>query len=312
MKTKYNFNTTYCSRKFISMIMLVIVFFSGCENNVLLPKVESDKTNNLEKLVPNVRMQISYNQNEMVFSPFWPDDMVESKSKLNSSDSQFLVDYDNTHVKIAIDEDGYLHKKSIYIEGNSEMHMPEDLYQSLSDIMPSPPEDYDPIVGYEVMNGVMKHYTQSGEVVMENPIDIEKMRIDPELLDSLISNQSDTSVSGRISRNLKILENNEVNFNQLTDKHVLVSERISNSTDSNFEGEYQELFDLSIGKAIRTATKNSSGQYLSYNQMSYKIINNFPILEHSDLIQFGYRNNEWSIINRTVLNRTNIELHLID
>ena len=296
----------------IAILSCCFILNAACQNKGVSTGLDENDENkeSFEAIVPNVKLQVSYNEKTMSFSPLWPDDIVASKSKLNS-DSEFLVGYDNTFETVAFNEEGYMFLESIYIEGDSEMHMPEDLYNEIKHKMPAPGSDHDPIVGHRMGNGVLTYYTKSGAEADQIPIDMERIRIEPELLEQILSSESDTSTSSKVARNLEILKNQNVLFKEVGNTHVLLSEQqIDDASSENLE--YQELIDLRIGRPIRIAVKNSQGNYESFTQLGYKMFNNYPVVENTEHLQFGFRNGEWTQLRRTVTNRSNITVNIIN
>ena len=303
---------TYKIKKSIAFISVLscALLAQGCENKSITSELGEVGETDIAQLAPNVRVQMSYDQKQMSFTPFWPSDVVASKAKQVSGNTEFMVGYENTHEIVAFDEQGYVYTKSKYLEGNADVHMPQDLYDEVKDNMPAPASDYNPIAGYEVGNGTLTYYAESGEIISQHDMDMERTRLAPDLLQELIESRSETSVDKKIEKNKEALKKLGLNFREVSNTHILLSQQVEADGASSSIAEYQELIDLRIGRPVRTAIKNAEGLYESFTQLSYKVVDGFPVVENTEEVKFGMHDGEWTTLRRTITNRSNIKLRI--
>ena len=255
MKTKYKtkfLREVYDLSK--GSIMACFVFLIGCTNSPFEISDNSSNNSSNEILDPAISMQISYNQKSAVYTPFWPDDIVAgTKGKQTSEDVELLIDYDHTSEKIIIDRDRFMIFEVEYLEGTRSQAMPDNLYNEVQMEMPNREAGKDVIKIITDKDGIHYFYKDgSQETVTQEETD---MRLDEETYEywlQLASNNTDTTTSSRIARNLQMLEESGVNFNLLGSSTAYFE--IQPTTDDPKTGLIRQKMDL----------KNRPSNYVFY------------------------------------------------
>lgn len=305
MKSK---DKTKCLREVYDLlkgsIMVCFVFLIGCTNS---PFDISDNSSN-EILDPTISVQISYNQKSAVYTPFWPDDIVAgTKGKQISGDVELLIDYDNTSEKIIIDKDRFMTFEVEYIEGTRSQAMPDDLYNDVQMEMPNRETNKDVIKIITDKDGIHYFYKDgSQETVTQEETD---MRLDEETYEywlQLASNDTDTTTSSRIARNLQMLEESGVNFNLLGSSTAYFE--IQPTIDDPKTGLIRQKMDLKTGQIIMSSTQLPDGRYESVELMNYKVESNIPVMANSETYVFSSIQGEWQATQKHVVNRENIKV----
>jgi len=258
---------------------------------------------------PNISFQISYDQKSMVFTPFWPGDVVAGfKAKSSSEDTELLIDYDHTREYLAFDQDKNMHFQIDYLEGTSSQGMPDDLYSEVKDEMPNRSDDKQ-VVSTQISAGLITYKYSDGTVVSEN-LDASELAINDETYEywrSLFENKQDTSTSAKIAQNLEDLKQSGISFRQL-DGSTVYFELQPDADEQPDIGRIRQKIDLRTGEVVMSASQFKDGRYESVSYMNYKLVGNIPVLQNSETYVFGSHQGEWQAIQKHVINRENISI----
>ena len=270
-----------------------------------------DLSQNTEDLLnPNISFQISYDQKSMVFTPFWPEDVVAGfKAKSLSEDTEMLIDYDHTREYVAFDQDKNMHLQINYLEGTRSQGMPDDLYSEVKAEMPNRSDDKQ-VVSTRVGQGLITYVYSDGTEISEN-LD-NNLIIDDEAYEywrSLYENRQDTSASAKIAQNLEELRQSGISFNQLDGSTVYFELQPDADADEQPDiGRIRQKMDLTTGDILMSATQFKDGRYESVSYMSYKLVRNISVLQNSETYVFGSHQGEWQAVQKHVINRENISI----
>lgn len=311
MKSHYEYylDLRVVPRTIATGLFLTILITIGCsEMNQIDPISELSETDP-GLILPNVSLQISYDQKSMVFTPYWPEDMTaELRVKQSSEDAELLIDYDHTKEIMAIDGERNLHFEIEYLEGSNSQGMPDDLFNDVKLEMPNREGEED-IIKTTIGNGELI-YTYKDGSQSSFPIDQSELQITQEAYDywyDLAKLESDTSVEARISRSLMELNNSGIQFNRLDNSTVYFELKPEDSEQDDIAVIKQKL-DLKTGQVIMSASQFSDGRYESVSYMNYKTIGNMSVLSNSETYVFGSYNGLWQATQKHVVNRDNIQI----
>ncbi len=310
MNTLFKCNTITGGRKSLSVIGLLLcglLVLSSCSKPSSVNS-ELDLSHNTDDLLnPNISFQISYDQKSMVFTPFWPEDVVAGfKSKSVSEDTEMLIDYDHTREYVAFDQDRNMILQVDYLEGTRSQGMPDDLYSEVKTDMPDRSDDKQ-VVSTRVGNGLITYVYSDGTETSES---LDKMVIDDEAYEywrSLYENRQDTSASAKIAQNLEELRQSGISFKQL-DGSTVYFELQPDGDEQPDIGQIRQKMDLKTGDIVMSATQFKDGRYESVSYMSYKLVRNISVLQNSETYVFGSYNGEWQAVQKHVINRENISI----
>src|SRR5690554_1951249 len=117
--TKIVKSTTLLS---ISFMLLL----SACKNgNPSLVKADEGVNFSDELLAPNIRYQLSYDEELIIYSKVWPEDITSGLYKQsNTADLELVMDYEAKSQKLGFDEEGNFIITYEYRDGNEEINMP--------------------------------------------------------------------------------------------------------------------------------------------------------------------------------------------
>ncbi|MBO6572953.1 MAG: hypothetical protein JJ958_10975 [Balneola sp.] len=312
MNIIFKCNTTIRGRKSLSVTTLLVcglLVLSSCSKPSSVNS-DLDLSQNTDDLLnPNISFQISYDQKSMVFTPFWPGDVVAGfKAKSSSEDTEMLIDYDYTKEYVAIDQDKNMHFQIDYLEGTSSQGIPDDLYSEVKDEMPNRSDDKQ-VISTQISNGLITYQYSDGTQLSEN-IDPSELAITEEAYEywrSLFENKQDTSASAKISKNLNALKQSGISFQQL-DGSTVYFELQPGADERPDIGRIRQKMDLETGDILMSVTQFKDGRYESVSYMNYKLVGNISVLQNSETYVFGPHQGEWQAVQKHVINRENISI----
>lgn len=292
-----------------SLLICSLLVLSSCSKP---PNVNSelDLSQNTDDLLnPNISFQISYDQKNMVFTPFWPEDVVAGfKSKSVSGDTEMLIDYDHTREYVAFDQDKNMLLQVDYLEGTRSQGMPDDLYSEVKADIPDRSDDKQ-VVSTRIGNGLLNYVYSDGTESSES-LDASELAISDEVYEywrSLFENKQDTSVSARIAQNLEDLRESGISFNQI-DGSTVYFELQPEADEQPDIGRIRQKMDLKTGQIVMSATQFKDGRYESVSYMSYKQVENISVLQNSETYVYGSHEGQWQAVQKHVVNRENISI----
>lgn len=287
--------------------ILAILFSSGCTgDNLSLVETDKGLSSSSELLAPNIRYQLSYDEELITYSKVWPEDITSGLYKqTKSSDLELVMDYEAKSQKLGFDEEGNMIITYEYRDGNEEMNMPSDLYEQVKDEMPAQAPDHRPTASFQLKDGLMTYFDEAGEIISQESYPTDKYRLDPAIIDSMRAEaESNASPDAKIARNLKLLDMEGLNYSLIGESYA------SFLIDINEYGvsRYEKMIDLKTGEEVKSAVILENGEYESITVMKYETVNGHSVLSNSETLNFGMHNGEWSVTGRTLLTRNNINV----
>lgn len=282
----------------LAVVLGLAGILAGCDADTLTSSADPDPID----LAPNVRMQLSFDQVEAVYSSQWPEEIAASKS---SDATEYMVDYEATRETVTYDTLGYLNRTYVYTEGSPTMNMPEKDFLALQQDMPGSAIEADPIHRFELKNGTMSFYLRSGKLARSVPINPEDYQVDP---GSFAEMKIDTAnVSERRSAFLAQLRQDGISYRELDDARVAYS--IEQKNDNSL-GEVEETVDLRIGMPVQRVFRHKNGATAGVEHRVYTVVSDVPVMQYSSYEEYGDLDGAWSVVRRTVTERSNISLVL--
>ncbi|MCF7803674.1 MAG: hypothetical protein K9N46_00045 [Candidatus Marinimicrobia bacterium] len=257
---------------------------------------------------PNIAFEIQYDEETTTYALHWPLHMVSGFAKSAGSDELLLADYQNIHTTMSIDTAGYVAFSEKNIEGNESVRMPEKPYNAVKDDMPARPNDFDPVVRWDLVDGAMTAFTQSGAVQTSLNIDPEQYRIDPALLDSLGGSffEDTLDASGRRERLLAGMDRQGVSYKMVGDEDIVISGSIKQDEQSYST---KTMLNLSTGLMVRSAIFNEKQQPLEVSFYRYQKVQGIPVMKYERTYIFGDYEENWEAIYVADTFRDNIKVY---
>jgi hypothetical protein len=292
----------------VAVILTMLLFLTGCteSNNPFSPE-KSEPTVTVDDLNISVKYAESYDETTITFSRHWPDDISVGLGKVTTSnDGELMIEYESVNKILAFDEDGYMSSIIEYIDGDETMNMPESIYNSVKESMPSRSASYDPIVKEVMANGVTSIYGKSGDLKFTETYDPENFRIDPAELDSLETWSEGQGTSNSVSTNLNRLSNEGLNYALEGEHYVKYS--ITQKNNNLEEIRFEYLDDLRTGLNIQTVIYNNEGKVNSVWFNTYESFDGIPIMNSQTQYQYAEIKGAWDVAYRRVMTRNNIKI----
>ena len=265
-------------------------------------------------LAPNIKLQISYNQKAMTFKRFWPEDMVGglSKSKVLVDGSQeLLVAYENTHETEAFDNQRYFYSDTRYVEGNDAINMPATMFQELSGEMPDRSSDQIVTNRVKLANGTITFWRVDGSVVSES-VPMDSLRMDTDAFDAMVEELQgpEQSPIQQVQHNLKMMQDSGINFKEVGNNYISYDLEDNASEGDDDIGVIKQVMDLKTGEIVISAIMLKDGRYDSITLMDYETQKGLNVMANSETLQFGMLNGEWAVVQRSLINRSNIDVKI--
>lgn len=296
------------SKKVLLLGVLAIIITSCTKVDSPFSVEESD-VKSFEDLNINVKYAESYDQTTITYSRHWPSSISTGLNKsLSDSDGEFMIDYEKVREVIGFDEDGYMSTSIEFLEGDSEMGMPEEAYENLKNTMPNPGMEHDPMVRIESTNGIERSYGKSGNILYEMEYDPEEFRVDVSYLESLNQSGDSSDVDASILNNSVRLESQGISFTLVNGFYAKYDIPANQDQEKEGIGLFQEVMDLRNGEVIASSIKSDDEKYLEIVERRYASINNQSVLSREIRYNFGVVNGTWGISTRTVTQRENIQV----
>ncbi len=305
-KTK---NTAYL-RGFAVMFSFLILF-AGCTSSDNPFSSESTESSiSIDDLNINVKYAESYDQTSITFSRRWPSSISRSLAKTVDEGGEIMTDFEQVSKLIAFDEEGYLYTSTNYIEGDSQMNMPESIYEEVRRLKPAEDINKDPIVRIEFSNGHLRHYGRSGELLSEHSFNPEDFRLEEEALDALaIYNENSDSEDHNVSNSINYLNSLGLQYDIIGDFYADVEQPISNQDNSGVT-KYKYRLDLRTGEKLEEVAYNLQNKPIHYRISSFVNVDGQHMLQRELFYEYGNLNNNWEIVGRKVTTRTNHKIIL--
>lgn len=285
-----------------------VLLLSACDDATVAPDVSQNESETTpeEPLPPNVRLQIQYDQTEVTYSNVWPESIVGNDSEKKERGAKRMTEYEKTREVRSYDDEGYLSASYEYIEGHSDMNMPENAYSDLQSEMPYNPEDENPVVRVELGENTMRYLREDGSEARSRPIDPEHYRIAPAVLDSLIDSRDDTSgADNRRSNVLASLERRGISFRRLDENRVAYEKKVEEVRGTS---KVTKVVDLRIGQPIYLKYELKNGKTDMVETRKYRTVSDFPVLVQSVTYDYDDRKGSWGVVARTEVTRRNVSV----
>jgi hypothetical protein len=308
MKTKENSIKKSWSRG-IGFFLALAVVIAGCTSIDAPVGTDDNGVKSFEDLNINVKYAESYDQTTVTFSRHWPNSISTSLAKNVEGGGELMIDYERVHEVIAFDEDGYMSSTLEFLEGDSEMGMPESVYEQVKAEMPAKDPSDNPVAKIVMTDGLMRQYGKDGTIKSEFPIDKEALRIDPEWLEVLRDSTSDEgNTQNTIKNNIRVLEDSGIKYSVVNGFYAKYEMPPSPEGVADGVSKQEYVRDLRNGNIISYAELNAKGEYLNVTESRYSTIEGIPVLKHEVYYTFGNVNGHWGISERSVMTRENIQI----
>lgn len=296
----------------IGLLVILVLIISGCDRgNIASVSNDVQPESIFRGDIPNIRYQVSYDQEYLYFSNLWPQDKVASLMSADESDYHWLLEhYEATHEMYGFDENGDMISTSEYLEGgDADTPIPPEIVAEVMEIAPAPGEEQIPIVKTEMRDGFIRYFSKNGSLINEYEYDPSEYRIDPAYLDSLaIFLEEPEDPSARVSQVLEELRNEGVAFKEDANGLYIMYEQ--NVIGDQWAASEQLWLEKATGNIIRSVDLTPDGKVLSDTWLSYKTIGGISLKEHSYTLNYGELDGEWRLLGRSVINRNNISINL--
>lgn len=293
--------------KTLLTVSALSIFLTGCAGFESPVTTEEKVVPSLDGLNLNVKYAESYDQTTITYSREWPGSIATGLQKEASGSGEILIDYERVHEVVTFDEEGYMSTSLEFLEGDSEMGMPESLYNELKESMPSHSYDHDPLVKIIASNGIETGYGKSGAVLYEFEYNPDEFKVDLTLLDD--SDQtSNSSTEQSIQQNISRLEADGLNYDLVEGVYAKYQLPASQELKKEGVGLFQEVMDLRSGEIIASSIQDIEGKYLEVVERNFQSIDGSSIMNGEIRYNFGMIDGQWDITTRTVMSRENIQI----
>jgi len=294
----------------ISGILLVAMV--GCDLNEPLNWENSNTT--VEEVAPYLKLE--YDERMVSTSYTWPSYMVESicMPKSSGGENELLTDYANTSTTFIVDDLGYVSVRKVWNEGNADIRMPMEMWESVKDLTHPIPPDQRSITSYEYSGGTFTAYAGDGSIIESFLYPIDSLKIDIDEIDmNFVQDyfnggyQTD-STNMNVSELLNSYERNGGTHHELSSSETLVELPHSLSQDGST---IKMVLDRRSGQVNRHALYNHEGNLERMVRYSYDRSNNvaFPI-QKMEFTAGRKPDGEWGLLGKTIWTRKNISLQI--
>lgn len=305
MKTHEKTKNTACLRSF-AVVLGLLLSISSCTNFDNPMSSENTKpTVTIDDLNIDVKYAESYDETRVTFSRRWPSSISHGLAKTVDEGGEIMTDYERISKLIAFDEEGNLYTSTEFLEGDSQMNMPESIYEEVKDKKPAEDINKDPITRIEFSNGQLKHFGRSGKLLSEHSFNPKDYRLDEETLETLSTIIMDLSDEDEtISSSIDALNVLGLQYNLKNEFYADVVEPVSNQ-DHNDVSKYKYRLDLRSGERIEEVAYDLQNRPLHYRISNFVTVDGRPMLQRELYYEYGELNNNWEVVARKVTTRTN-------
>jgi hypothetical protein len=259
----------------------------------------------IDDLNIDVKYAESYDETRVTFSRRWPSSISHGLAKTVDEGGEIMTDYERISKLIAFDEEGNLYTSTEFLEGDSQMNMPESIYEEVKDKKPAEDINKDPITRIEFSNGQLKHFGRSGKLLSEHSFNPKDYRLDEETLETLSTIIMDLSDEDEtISSSIDALNVLGLQYNLKNEFYADVVEPVSNQ-DHNDVSKYKYRLDLRSGERIEEVAYDLQNRPLHYRISNFVTVDGRPMLQRELYYEYGELNNNWEVVARKVTTRTN-------
>ncbi len=147
--------------------------------------------------------------------------------------------------------------------------------------------------------------SEDGEALYEYEVDSEALRLEKRDLDRMMAEYRNRGTrEENIERNLTMLGQKGIDFERVGENHAYFSNRVDDELDISME---KIQIDLRNGKVIASIDLDNYGNVKNKVSMKYEEVNSIPVEKFRVSENFGMRDGEWTLTDRTVVNRNNIQ-----
>lgn len=306
MNTHKKIKKTAYLRGFAVMCSFLIVI-TGCTNsdNPFSSDSTESSSISIDDLNINVKYAESYDETRITFSRRWPSSISHSLAKTVDEGGEIMTDYERISKLVAFDEEGYLYTSTEFLEGDSQMNMPESIYEEVKHKKPAEDINKDPITRIEFSNGQLKHFGRSGKLLSEHSFNPEDYRLDEEtleILSTIIMDLSDEDET--VSSSIDALNVSGLQYNIKNEFYADVVEPVKNQGQTDVS-KYKYRLDLRIGEKVEEVAYDLQNRLLHYRVSNFITVDGRPMLQRELYYEYGELNNNWEVIARKVTTRTN-------
>lgn len=295
--------------KTAALFGVLAIIIASCTQMESPFSVQEPDVKSFEDLNINVKYAESYDQTTITYSRHWPSSISTGLAKtVSDGEGEIMVDYERVHEIVAFDEDGYMSTSIEFLEGDSEMNMPESAYEELSEVMPAKASDYNPVTRIIIDDGKISQYGKNGDLLFELPIDKESYRIDPKLLNAAEATSQSQNAHSAVQGNIAYLNSIGINHSIIGEFYAKYETKAAGLDLEDGVDKKQYVRDLRNGNLLVYAEINSDGKYLNIIESRYTDIEGASILSSESYYTFGDINGKWGISERSVMTRENIKI----
>ncbi|MBO6795210.1 MAG: hypothetical protein JJ895_14990 [Balneolaceae bacterium] len=290
-----------------AVMFTYLIFIAGCSgsNNPFSSEHSESSSISIDDLNINVKYAESYDETRITFSRHWPQSISQGLAKNVDESGEIMLDYERISKIIAFDDDGNLFTSTEYLEGDSQMNMPESIYEEVKHQKPAEDINKDPIVRIEFSNGILKQFGRSGKLLSEHTFNPEDYRLDEETLETLTSYlEKSISEDETVSSSIEVLDASGLQYNIKGKFYADVVEP-SSINESSKISKYTYRVDLRTGVKIEEVAYDLQNRPLHYRVSNYVTIEGRHLLQRELFYEYGDLNNNWEVIGRKVTTRTN-------
>lgn len=262
--------------------------------------------------VPAVRYQVAYDQTEMTYSLQWPEGIaggVDGQARASGTDgAELLTDYEHVRLEMGFDDQGRFSQVITFLEGDEEMGMPEEVFESVQGSMIPRSPGANPIVREVMARGKRTSYGRNGSAVREMAYDVSAYDVSPQALDSLrrAAAAVEDDTQSRVDANLARLRLGGVQPRLVGETSALIDQQ--ETFDNGQTALTRQLVDLRHGQPVRMAVRDNGGRYLFYKEFQYAEVDGATVATYEVAYDFGDVDGRWTTLTKTTTARENIRV----
>ncbi len=284
-------------------MIAVLVSLTACEKDPILKPEETEPSES--HLVAAI--VISYDQTTITTSPQGTSPTESSAGEMSLSATgtrtEVLRHFERTRRKMRIHDNGRASLEVEYLEGNSDINIPMELYQRIKHRLHPPDPARKPITRFTIINDRYTGYAADGSVVFSKqfpqlPVNPSAGLLKAAAMDPGIKNA--TAIKEQ-------LERSGAQIRAMNNKEVVVERTITNPASPI--GLKKEVVNLESGQIVHSVSYDRSGRPMLAERIKHEVVNDLPIPSVVVTHRYGESpSGTWVVRETTIEQRTKISV----
>lgn len=245
---------------------------------------------------------ISYDETSISTSPPPPNSAGDGTTLQTGSTPRVLRHYERTRRTMTIHPDGSVSVEVRYLEGNSDIRIPMELYNRIKHRLHPPDPARKPITRFTIANNTYTGYAEDGSVV--------HVRSFPQQARGMANALTKINAAAPMPNKATMMEELAKSgawVQQLNEREIIIERVIADSRSQ--VAVKKEAVNTETWQTVRSVTYDRSGRPITAQRVQHQIVDGFPVPSLIVTYRYGeVPGRGWAVQQTTIEQRMNISV----